>query len=1626
MQFHNTRQNRDKREGVLHSKSTYTFSPQKALSMSFHYKHTLSSSKKSETTLSIKQRNKLYQSQQKSPSLSTIHVFNPYSSFNPYQKRFSFSSSKILKSKPICFSFSKITDSLESNNLNPYYMGTDERSPKSKHFNSNSISSENINIMSKEFNNTKTKEYEGEISYSKNEILNNDNEENNNYDNNIDIVGGASLTKYNAENMIDKGNFDYNNKEERVKKCNGQEQKIKNSTTKIEEGKVLDVYKRRILDDSHPLKGGQIILKDGDIKNKNGKKVKLNKQDRHLLQSKNNGKNDEKKVSFKEEFNEYYLTSEGNEKDNFEREESELNQNEDDYYVNDGYTGNRIQAITNNLEGETRNKKIEPNNENITVDKTLRRKQFHEIENKVYDIQAHSWENKNSNSIERYRDEDVNEEMHKEEIQIRKKINNIVKEIKDENFEHKDNNDGKQLKIFRKKFLEGDLKTNEILQPIISEKAEEIKEETIKEKDYQKELVFDDNTKDIIYTPTKYGTQLGQNNIQNKEIELINREITKEEIDHNNEQLVDKINKDIKSIKNKYKVVIKNTISKYENQTNMTPNNEEIMIETPLKEKSTRKKKQKFTENDILFNYEKQNQLNKITTILTQEKNILEDNEQVDYKTNEKIVEKGNNNLSEKEELLKNQINQTINKERMIETQQTINNEKLDDIINIPVQNNIKINQKEKSNYKILETTNEIATLNENDMNEEISTKEKVVFKNELSDQRRVLKRKLFMDDIVHKQCNIGNNFNNTNVMTHEYNQITDNIQICEPKESIITKKEMKKQTDEPVSALHILYKKKLSNPLELQSIKYQTKTIQNQHIPSKIISTQTDNNIYSQTQENLDRSEYTIKLDDKIIEQKINEKIVSSEDDEDEEDKNLSIHEIHTVHKEINKNENIIISSKETTTKIENTVPNQGNENTLDVQMNKEIEFNEIKHDEFDENDVQVLNENKQTNNENNELNEMELLQKKLNIKPEFNNNECSIQEQQFTISSNENTKIENNIVKNANINLNEKTLNVFPNNNQFPLNISNTPQPIKSTITKQTLSPLTAPQTQKHPLLKDTTPNLLEKSTLINNMTSPRIQFPPINTFIPLGTSKNNQTFPNSSSETIIDHDLYNPDIKEDNLNVNHFILSKQPSQPKRKSPVKTNLNNSQHNKLSRNIVDNNITYVKSNTIKPKVNDNNCTINNNTSLTNDANSNPNIIPKKIIDLSKFPKKSIMSKRSQKNLPVELQLSDISPTPKKQLTRNQNRSNLNEITKQQLLLLNPPEPLTTPSQSNTPFSPVSTFSNVINQPEKVTNISLIQQVSPKGNNNFIPVSKKYTINHSKLLSSITSSIGTSHRKSKTIQKKENKQQENTNSNDNKEISSPNILSSINRDAFSQYDNKSTIINEYNTFDTENSSINPSSGKRNQNKIKLCSQRKPIMNSIGTQTNDEKNNNIIINKKRFEIKHNKKQITKKRLQLKSKPNLVKTSHTDDKINKKTKCSQLTAINIQQTKPKSKQLNLLGKCNNNNCLLFKREPVTYTNKAISLSKSPLELKFIYSNISNTQRNKPNHLKHLDIPNTYSYSYTEQSYYNMDTQNAFEPLYYFTNTFNTSNYHNSITTEKTNLFNLTYELNSEDEY
>ena len=673
MQFHNTRQNRDKREEILYSKSTYTFSPQKALSMSFQYKHTLSSSQKSQTTLSIKQRNKLYQSQQKSPSLSTIHIFNPYSSFNPYQKRFSFSSSKILKSKPICFSFSKITDSLESNNLNSYYMGTDERSPKSKHFNSNSISSENINIMSKEFNNTKTKEYKGDTSYSKNEILNNDNEENNNYDKNIDIVGGVSLTKYNAENMTDKGNFDYNDKEKTVKKCNEQEQKIKNSTTKIEEGKVIEVYKRRILDDSHPLKGGQIILKDGDIKNKNGKKVKLNKQDRNLLQNKNNGKNDEKKVSFKEEFNEYYLTTEGNEKDNFEREESELDQNEDDYYVNGGYTGNKIQAIPNNLEVETRNKKIEPNNENITVDKTLGRRQFHEIENKVYDIQAHSRENKNSNSIERYRDEEVNEEMHKEGIQIRKKINNIVKEIKDENIEHKDKNDGKQLKIFRKKFLEGDLKTCEILQPIISEKAEEIQEEIIKEKDYQKELEFDDNTKDLIYTPTKYGKQLGQNNIQNKEIELINREITKEEIEYNNGQLVDIINKDIKSIKNKYKVVIKNTVSKYENQTNMTPNNKEIMIETPLKEKSTHKKKQKFTENDILFNYEKQNQLNKITTISTQEKNIPEDNGQIDYKTNEKIFEKENNILSEKEELLKDQINQTINKERMIETQQNIN-----------------------------------------------------------------------------------------------------------------------------------------------------------------------------------------------------------------------------------------------------------------------------------------------------------------------------------------------------------------------------------------------------------------------------------------------------------------------------------------------------------------------------------------------------------------------------------------------------------------------------------------------------------------------------------------------------------------------------------------------------------------------------------------------------------------------------------------------------------------------------------------------------------------------------------------------------------------------------------------
>ena len=154
------------------------------------------------------------------------------------------------------------------------------------------------------------------------------------------------------------------------------------------------------------------------------------------------------------------------------------------------------------------------------------------------------------------------------------------------------------------------------------------------------------------------------------------------------------------------------------------------------------------------------------------------------------------------------------------------------------------------------------------------------------------------------------------------------------------------------------------------------------------------------------------------------------------------------------------------------------------------------------------------------------------------------------------------------------------------------------------------------------------------------------------------------------------------------------------------------------------------------------------------------------------------------------------------------------------------------------------------------------------------------------------------------------------------------------------------------------------------------------------------------------------------------PNPVNTPYIHDQMNKQTNCSKLTAMNMQ-TKEKSKQLHLLGNYKNN-CIHSKREPIINTNKAISLSKSPPELKFIYNNLNNTQRNKINHLKHLDIPNSYSYNYSEQSYYKMSTQNVVQPLYHISNTFTISNYNNSTTTENTNLFNLTYELNSEEEY
>ena len=114
----------------------------------------------------------------------------------------------------------------------------------------------------------------------------------------------------------------------------GEELKIKKSITKIEQEKLNDVYKRRILDENvKTMRGGKVNLMEEEDKENRRNKPMFNREDiikkvvslkeGSSLKRTKSGKFEDKRVCFQEDKNEYFLSQSLNKKELKSKEEKD-------------------------------------------------------------------------------------------------------------------------------------------------------------------------------------------------------------------------------------------------------------------------------------------------------------------------------------------------------------------------------------------------------------------------------------------------------------------------------------------------------------------------------------------------------------------------------------------------------------------------------------------------------------------------------------------------------------------------------------------------------------------------------------------------------------------------------------------------------------------------------------------------------------------------------------------------------------------------------------------------------------------------------------------------------------------------------------------------------------------------------------------------------------------------------------------------------------------------------------------------------------------------------------------------------------------------------------------------------
>ena len=231
----------DDNEQILFSKTTYMLSPLRTFKSPMEPTHTM---RNSHTFYKYLHRNKPSHSlAQRITPLN--HIYNPFElATSPYKTRMSSYSYKPIRKINTISSFNRLSSSMSRHNLTYY----------DNHNNTDVI---NITMETPPCNNTK-------VRHSKASTLSEGENNNNNTNANMKVRNSINVIE-----ILEREND--SSKDDIYDAFDGEQLTIKKTITKKEENKVLEEYKRRVLDENNELtRGGKVNLNEDNINDVDG------------------------------------------------------------------------------------------------------------------------------------------------------------------------------------------------------------------------------------------------------------------------------------------------------------------------------------------------------------------------------------------------------------------------------------------------------------------------------------------------------------------------------------------------------------------------------------------------------------------------------------------------------------------------------------------------------------------------------------------------------------------------------------------------------------------------------------------------------------------------------------------------------------------------------------------------------------------------------------------------------------------------------------------------------------------------------------------------------------------------------------------------------------------------------------------------------------------------------------------------------------------------------------------------------------------------------------------------------------------------------------------------------------